>query len=240
MKGATGHEAGQRVAVGARSSTAEDTVRLMRRWYRLRALGGIVGPAAFTAAWALSASRQPGYSIREEHISGLAAPDARNPELMVTGFLVLGACTIAAGSALEDALGGWERAGWGPRLIQASGMAGLAAGLLRRDRMLLTRPEGVDDQSWKNDGHDLAAGVVYVCLIAAPIALAARFRDDPLWQHLVIPAVAGSAVTLTSLVVFASGAISPWNGIVQRTMVTLPGAGLAALGAELLRRHRPS
>ena len=208
----------------------------MRRWYRLRALGGVVGPAAFTTAWAVSTARQDGYDIRNEHISGLAAPDARHPQVMIAGFFVLGVGTIAAGSALEDALGGWERAGWGPRLIQASGLAALAAGALRRDRMTLVRPDGVDGQTWKNDGHDLAAGVVYLCLVGAPLALAARFRDDPAWQHLVVPAIAGSAVTLTSLVVFASERLGPWNGVVQRVMVSLPGAGLAALGLDLLRR----
>ena len=211
---------------------------MRRRWYRARALGGVLGPVAFTAAWVVSTARQDGYSIRDEHISGLAAPDARDPALMMAGFFALGAGTIAAGSALEDALGGWRRAGWGPRLIQASGMAALLAGALRRDRMLLKPPEGTEhSQSWKNDGHDLAAGVVYVCLVAAPIALAVRWRDDPLWQHLVTPALVGSAVTLGSLVLFASQVIEPWNGIVQRAMVTLPAAGLASLSIELLRRQ---
>jgi hypothetical protein len=78
--------------------------------------------------------------------------------------------------------------------------------------------------------------VVYVCLVSAPIALAVRWHHDPLWEHLVTPALVGSAVTLGSLVLFASQAIQPWNGIVQRAMVTLPAAGLASLSVELLRR----
>jgi hypothetical protein len=35
---------------------------------------------------------------------GLAAPDARDPEIMVAGFVGLGARTIAFGSALREAL----------------------------------------------------------------------------------------------------------------------------------------
>ena len=208
----------------------------MRRWFRLRALGGIVGPAAFTAAWSIATARQDGYSIRGEHISGLAAPDADHPGVMIAGFLALGAGTIAAGSAFEDAFGGWERAGWGPRLIQVSGMAALVAGVLRRDRMLLVPPEGVEGQSWRNDGHDLAAGVVYICLVAAPLALAVRFRDDPVWGPLITPAVAASAATVAALALFASQRIAHWNGIVQRAMVSLPGLGLAALSAVVLVR----
>jgi len=208
----------------------------MRRWFGLRALGGIIGPAVFTTAWAISTARQEGYSVRDEHISGLAAPDADHPGVMITGFLVLGAGTIAAGSALEDALGGWQRAGWGPRLIQVSGMAALVAGVLRRDRMLLGLPEGVEHQSWHNDGHDLAAGVVYICLVAAPIALAVRFRDDPVWGPLITPALTASAATLGTLALFASQRIVQWNGVVQRAMVSLPGLGLAALSAVVLVR----
>ncbi len=209
----------------------------MRRAFRLRALGGILGPVAFTAAWALSSARQEGYSIFDEHISGLAAPDARDPWVMVAGFLTLGAGTIAAGSALEDALGGWQPAGWGPRLVQASGVAALAAGLLRRDRMLLGLPEGVERQSWKNYGHDLAAGVVYICLVAAPLAVAARVHDDPVWQHLVVPSCLASAATFATLAVFASERIAHLNGIVQRVMVSLPALGLSALSLDLLRRR---
>jgi hypothetical protein len=198
----------------------------------------VLGPAAFTTAWAVSTARQEGYSIRDEHISGLAAPDARTPTLAIAGFLALGVGTIAAGSALEDALGGWDRAGWGPRLIQASGIAALAAGVLRRDRMLLVPPDGVEGQSWKNDGHDLAAGIVYGCLVVAPLALAWRFRGDPVWVRLIGVTLADSAMTLAAVALFASRAIEPWNGVVQRVMVTLPGFGLAALSLEALRRGR--
>ena len=73
-------------------------------------------------------------------ISGLAAPDARDPWIMITGFVVLGGCSVAFGSALHSELGGAGRAGPGPRLIQAAGVLTVAAGLLRRDRMLLTSP----------------------------------------------------------------------------------------------------
>src|SRR6266704_5068405 len=105
--------------------------------FRLRAACGLAGPVAFTAAWVVGTLRQAGYSVAEEHLSGLAAPDARNPEIMIAGFLTLGACTFAFASALEEALGGRGRAGRGPVLMRAAGIGTVAAGLLRRDRMLL-------------------------------------------------------------------------------------------------------
>src|SRR6516165_10507239 len=103
-----------------------------------RQVAGIAGPVVFTGAWILSSMRQTGYPAAEIQISGLAAPDARDPWIMITGFLVLGGCSVAFGAALHEALGGRVRAGVAPRLIQGAGVLTIAAALLRRDRMLLT------------------------------------------------------------------------------------------------------
>ncbi len=203
--------------------------------FRLRAACGLAGPALFTAAWLASTFRQVGYSIAEEHLSGLAAPDARDPAIMISGFVGLGACTVAFGSALREALGARGRAGPGPALVGVAGVATIAAGLLRRDRMLLHPLDG-GGQSWHNDGHDLASGVIYAALLVAPLLLARRFRDDPEWDALWPPALAYAAGTAALLVLFWSRAIEPWNGIVQRFAVTVPLGVMAALAVRLLSR----
>ena len=202
--------------------------------FRVRAACGLAGPVAFTAAWVASTLRQAGYSIAAEHLSGLAAPDARDPEIMVAGFVGLGACTIAFGSALREALGGRGRAGRGPALVQAAGIATVAAGLLRRDRMLLHPSDAVSGQSWHNHGHDLASGVIYASLLVAPLLLARRFRGDPEWDALRPSAVATAAGTTVLLGLFWSRTVEPWNGVVQRVAVTVPLAAMAALALELL------
>ena len=97
---------------------------------RVATAAGIIGPAAFTIAFTSSERRQDGYSIRDEHISGLAAPDARNPEVLLTGFLVMGGSTILFATALRDRLGG-PRGGLGPILLALSGAGAIGAGLLR-------------------------------------------------------------------------------------------------------------
>lgn len=206
---------------------------------RLRLVAGIVGPLVFTASWVAATVRQHGhgeYHVAREHISGLAAPDARHPRLMTAAFLALGLASNVFGTALRDHLGGSGQAGLGPRMVQVGGVAAVAAGLLRRDQMLLGLPEGVARQSWHNDGHDIASGVIYASLIAAPIALARRFRDDAEHQPLSAPALGTAALTAGALVVFASRAIEPYNGLVQRFGVTVPALAGAALAARLLRR----
>ena len=59
---------------------------------RAAAAAGVAGPAVFTGAWIVSSLRQTGHGAAEVQISGLAAPDARDPWIMVIGFLVLGGC----------------------------------------------------------------------------------------------------------------------------------------------------
>lgn len=203
---------------------------------RGRAWAGIVGPVAFTSAWVWSSTQQAdGYTMRREHLSGLAAPDAEHPEVMIGGFLTLGMCTTLFAGALEDALGGRSAAGPGPMLLRAAGVATIAAGVLRRDRMLLGLPEGVERQSWRNDGHDIASGVIYTCLGAAPLVLARRFRDDPAWAPLRIPALVGAAASAAVMAVFASKRFEPVNGLLQRAAVTGSLAGLAGLAVWTLR-----
>jgi hypothetical protein len=79
---------------------------------RVRALSGVAGPVAFTAAWVATSLRQTGHGAVSVQLSGLAAPDARDSWIMISGFLVLGGCTVWFGEELARDVGG--RA---PRLI---------------------------------------------------------------------------------------------------------------------------
>ncbi len=106
---------------------------------RLAAWGGVAGPLAFTAAWVVSSLLQAGHPAAEVQLSGLAAEDARDPQFMIAGFVVLGACSIGFGAALRQVTG----RGAGPWLVMAGGAAAVAAGAFRRDRMLLPGAGGV-------------------------------------------------------------------------------------------------
>jgi hypothetical membrane protein len=198
---------------------------------RLGAIAGIAGPAAFTAAWAVASLLQTGHSATEVQISGLAAPDARDPWIMMTGFVVLGGCSVGFGTALHAALGGSGRAGGGPRLTQVAGLLTVAAGLLRRDRMLLTAPA---HESWHNHAHDVVSALIYIALVAVPLLLARRFRGARRWTALCWPLVAASVATAAVLVVFFAGASGSSAGLLQRIGVTLPLAVMCAVAVRLL------
>jgi len=200
------------------------------------AAAGIAGPVAFTAAWAAASLLQPGHAATEVQISGLAAPDARDPWIMITGFIVLGGCSAGFGAALHRELGGTGRAGPGPRLIQAAGALTVAAGLLRRDQMLLTAPAG---ESWHNHAHDVVSALIYAALLVAPLLLARRFREDRRFGVLRVPLAASSLVSAGVLGVFYAQAAPSWNGLLQRVAVSLPLAAMCAVAARMLRAERP-
>ena len=85
-----------------------------------------MGPIAFTIAWIVGAVVQDDYSLRREDISGLAALDAQNAWIMVTGFLLLGAAILALAAGLAGALHG-RPATVGSILVAVAGVGTVGA-----------------------------------------------------------------------------------------------------------------
>jgi hypothetical protein len=162
----------------------------------------------------------------EIQLSGLAAEDARDPQIMIAGFVVLGVCSIGFGAALCTVVG---RRSAGPWLVIADGVAAVAAGAVRRDHVLLTGP-GFGGESWHNQVHDVVSAVAYAAMLAAPLLLARRFRADPRWAVIARPVQVLALLSAAALIVFATGAAQP--AVVQRIAVTL------ALAAEILIARR--
>jgi hypothetical membrane protein len=200
-----------------------------RLWVRIGAAAGVAGPAAFTVAWIAGSLRQPRLSFAAPQISGLAAENATDPWLMISGFVVLGGCAVAFGGALAAGLGGYRAAGPGPALIQAAGVLAIAAGLLRRDHVLLTS----GPESWHNHAHDVVSAASYVLLVAGPVLLAWRLRRDSRWRRLAGPLAAAAIAAAGLLVAFYAGPHDSWDGTLQRIAVTLPLAAIAAVAVRL-------
>jgi Protein of unknown function (DUF998) len=197
-----------------------------------------VGPAAFTAAWAIGTVRQPGYSVANEHISGLAAADARAPRIMAGGFLVLGAATAIFASELQRRLDRPGRGpGPGPALMATSGLAVMAAGVLRRDRMSNFPMPGdpLVGQSAINDAHDIASVISHVAGSTSLLALAIRFRHEPVLRRWTLPALAAALVGTGLSGYFVREVTRPGNGLIQRTAVSIPLGFETALAWRVLR-----
>lgn len=175
--------------------------------------------------------------MANEHISGLAAPDAEVPHVMTVGFVAFGICTVTFATELERRLSSAGRdPGLGPTLMAASGVAMVAAGAFRRDRISnYPMPGDPDDpQSWRNDVHDLSAVAAGGLGIGALFALAARFRSDPAWKHLAWPALRTGVATAGLSAWFVSDVTRPGNGIVQRASISLPLAFMSRVAWRLV------
>ena len=191
---------------------------------RVRALSGVAGPVAFTAAWVAASLRQTGHGAVSVQLSGLAAPDARDPWIMISGFLVLGGCTVWFGEELARDVGGPA-----PRLIQGAGVLTMAAGLLRRDHMQLTS----GPVSWHNEAHNVVSLVLYLDLVLAQLLLARRFAAIPCWRPWRVYLLGSGIATAVALAVFLPNTTSPSAGILQRIAVTIPLAAMTAVAARL-------
>lgn len=208
----------------------------MTRSDRLGAVCGLIGPAAFTAAWLLAQRRQDEYQFRHEHISGLAAKDANDPHVMTAGFVALGGCTVAFASALERRLG--PRAGVGPALIGVAGLATIVAGSFRRDRRSnFPAPGEPRGQSWENDVHDAAAAVGGAAGTLGLVALAPALTREPALRDLARPALGAAGASAGIATWFLRDVVRPGNGLLQRANVTIPLTFMARLALRLLRER---
>ena len=184
---------------------------------------------AFTAAWVTASLLQTGHGAVSVQLSGLAAPDAREPWIMISGFLVLGGCTVWFGEELGRDVGGPA-----PRLIQGAGLLTMAAGLLRRDDMQLTS----GPLSWHNEAHNVVSLVLYLDLLLAQLLLARRFGSIPSWRPWRRYLLASGIATAVALAVFLPNTTSPSAGILQRIAVTIPLAAMTAVAARLAELDR--
>jgi len=200
------------------------------RLAKLMAWGGVAGPLLFTAAWVVSSLRQAGHEAAEVQLSGLAAEDAREPQLMVAAFVLLGVGTIGFGTGLRRVA---KPGSAGPWMVVVAGAATVVAGVFRRDHMLLVGP-GFGGESWHNQVHDVVSGVAYAAMLIAPLVLARQFRADPRWAVIADPVQVLAVASVAAMAVFALQAVEHWNGVVQRTAVTLVLAAEALAAARML------
>jgi hypothetical protein len=186
------------------------------------ALGLVLGPAAFVAAWAVAAARMPdGYNPVRDAISRTAAVGSDQRSLMTSGFVLYALGSAAGAVALR-------RAGAGPAWIAAAvnGVATLGVALTPLDHS-----DGVDA------AHAVAATTGYVSLALTPV-LAARPLAAAGHRAAARASVATGALVGAGLA--ATVASDEASGLLQRAGLTLGDAWLVAAGLLLLGGRRIS
>ena len=181
--------------------------------WRWLALGGIVGPVAFVAAWLWCGAVTGGYSPVRGAISDLAASGAPTRTVMTAGFVIFGVGVPVYGVALRRALAGWS---WLAAIVCGLSTLGVAA-----------VPLGRGSDGW----HGLAASVGYVALTLVPVLAIGALRDLGRSRLVVgsmaVAGVAGACLLATTL--------GPAHGLFQRAGL-LAGDGWLVVSAVLVVR----
>jgi hypothetical membrane protein len=177
---------------------------------RLRQAGVIAGPLAFVTAWAASGAMTKGYSPVRDHISDLAAVDARTRPLMNLGFGAFAVAVGAAASPLQRLVGT-------PAAVALGANAALSVGIALAP--LGRSPAG-------DRAHAVVAGLGYIALaVTAPLAAPALARRS---APLAAASVGVGAVSLACLV--ASLGATGQSGFWQRAGITVTDAWMISVG----------
>jgi len=182
---------------------------------KIAAAAGIIGPAAFVAAWAVGGVIAHDYSPVNDAISNLAAIGAPTRTLMTGGFLAFSAGVGLNAVALRDEFAGLA---WIAALVTAASTVGVAAAPL----------------GGQVDGlHGAFAGIGYASLVAVP-ALAGRALARSGKPRRAIASAAAAAIAAAFLV--GSTLNADTNGLFQRLGLATVDTWLVVQGIARLRR----
>lgn len=184
-----------------------------------RAWAGIVGPAAFIAAWWALGSTSSGYSPIHDPISRLAAIDAPTRPVMTAGLLVFAAGVVAYVPVLRTRFSAGAARAATITALATVGIAAFPLGGIGGDEV-----------------HAVVAGVAYAAWAATPL-LAGRAQlehGDRTAATVSIATGIAVAVMLTVSVVVQDG-----TGLTQRLGLTLGDLWVMASAAVALRSASP-
>jgi hypothetical protein len=196
---------------------------------------GVIAGPIYVVVVAVQAFSRAGFDPSRHVASQLANGDLG--WIQIATFLVTGAMTVAAAVGVGRALGPGRLATSAAGLIGGYGTALMVAALFRADPSDGFPPgtaAGAGELSWHGTVHFAAAGLGFVCLVAACLVLAARFAHDGVrrWSRFSrITAI----VLAVSFAVVASG-FGGRAGIVFFTVaVVLAWGWLTAVSVKLYR-----
>lgn len=218
----TGRSASGDGSIGPHASELPSDHRPARR---VAALGLVLGPAAFIAAWAVAGPRMPDpYSPVSDAISRTAAVGSPERWLMTSGFLLYAAGSAAGSIALRRTVPG---PAWIANAVNSAATVGVALTPL--------------DRSAAVDGaHAVTATTGYVSLALTPL-LAARPLADA--GHTAAARASVGVAAAVGACLIATVGSNDASGLLQRIGLTVGDAWLIAAGAVLLAgrsRHGPA
>ena len=189
----------------ANMSPARPDLRSVRvdHW-RWRDVGGAWGPAVFVVASAVAARRQPGYSHRRDHISGLAGRRTRSAVVMIPGFAALGVANLTMPGDHRS-----ERV-----LLRVAGVSTILAGVFRCSDVRCPDPMRDPDATASDTVHAIASVVTFTAWTLLPF-FDASHRRSPMARAIVLSHGVVTAAAFVAAGLTARGN-HPNKGLAQR------------------------
>ena len=183
--------------------------------------GVIAGPFYVVVAAGQVVGRE-GYDPTRHAVSQLA--NGPWGWIQVANFLLTGAMVIAAAVGVHRALGPGRRSAWASALLAAYGVGLMCAGVFPADPsdgFPPGTPPGMGDVSWHGLAHFAAAGLGFLCLVAACFVVGGWFvrRGEAHWawfSRITGLVFAGSFIAMSSgsaaaILVFTAAVVLAWS-----------------------------
>jgi hypothetical membrane protein len=200
---------------------------------------GVLGLAGFWLAVGLAGAATPGYSHVRENISALAALPAPHPAVMITGFLLLAAGTVATAGALRQRLVG-RSATAAAALIGLAGCCLVGSAVFRLDcSPTLTACRTLEETgavSGHHVLHNLVSLLSFVLIIAALFTLGRALRRSPGLSHLRWPTCVIALLGAAFVIGLVIGTYGKVEGLAQRMFVLGVYGWLVLLAVAPARR----
>ena len=198
--------------------------------------GVLAGPFYVILVLAQGLTR-PGFDLTRHDASLLS--NGNLGWIQITNFLLTGAFVVAFAVGLGRALGSGRGATWAPRLIAIYGLGLIGAGIFIADPMNGFPPGAPAGHpatvSVHGVLHLVAAGVGFLCLVAACFVMARRFAAERRRGWMAYSIVAGVAF-LAAFAGLASGSASSVVVLAFWAALILVWSWIAALAAHFYRR----
>ena len=198
--------------------------------------GVVAGPLYVIAVLAQALTR-PGFDLAHDDASLLS--NGGLGWIQIANFLVTGLMVIAFAVGVRRALAGGRGATWAPALLALYGLGLIGAGIFVADPMNGFPPGTPAGRPTVISGHGImhivAAGVGFLCLVAACFVFARRFARERMrgWSRF---SLATGVVFLAAFAGLASGSSSPVVVLAFWAALIVAWAWIGALAVHLYRR----
>jgi hypothetical protein len=181
------------------SSTVSSTTR------RLLMCAAVAGPLWAAVSLAQVATRE-GFDLTRHPLSALS--NGSLGWLQIANFVLAGVLTIAGAVGLRRVLRDMPGGTWAPRLVGASGVGMIAAGVFVMDPgdgFPVGTPAGPGTLSWHGLGHMAAGSIAFIALIVACHVLGRHFRRAGRRGHAIASQLAGVTLLVGDIWAMSGG-----------------------------------